>query len=263
MIPIETCHVKVQVRVRAALSCVACDIPASRKVCGFLSHNAILGCNKCLKRFKHYRTENGGTITDYSGFDRQTWEMRTCATHRELAKELMKEKTPTALHDAESKLGLRYSILLSLPYFNPVRFTAIDPMHNLFLGTGKHAFEVWVDSGVITKKQLTRFEDIIHQFLVPINAGRIPSSIGSGCGFMANQWSNWITIFSPILLKGVLQDEHLRCWLMFVRACYLLKSRVIKKCDGQSADLFCTYVKNFSACMEKVHVLQICTHTLI
>lgn len=107
--------------------------------------------------------------------------------HRELAKELMKEKTLTVLHDAESKLGLRYSILLSFPYFDPVRFTAIDPMYNLFLGTGKHAFEVWVDSGLITKKHLTRFEDMIHQFLVPINAGRIPSSIGSGCGFMANQ----------------------------------------------------------------------------
>ena len=40
--------------------------------------------------------------------------------HRELVKELLKEKTPTALHDAESKLGLRYSILLSLPYFDPV-----------------------------------------------------------------------------------------------------------------------------------------------
>lgn len=26
--------------IRAALSCVVCDIPASRKVCGFLGHNA-------------------------------------------------------------------------------------------------------------------------------------------------------------------------------------------------------------------------------
>ena len=38
-------------KARVALSCVACDIPASRKVCGFLSHNAAKGCNKCLKEF--------------------------------------------------------------------------------------------------------------------------------------------------------------------------------------------------------------------
>lgn len=31
-----------EVTVRLALSCVACDMPASRKVCGFLGHNALL-----------------------------------------------------------------------------------------------------------------------------------------------------------------------------------------------------------------------------
>ncbi len=42
----------------------------------------------------------------------------------------------------ESKYGVRYSIL---PYFDPIKFTVIDPMHNLFLGTGKHVFKVWVE----------------------------------------------------------------------------------------------------------------------
>ena len=41
----------VQVNVRVALSCIACDIPASRKVSGFLGHHASLACNKCLKHF--------------------------------------------------------------------------------------------------------------------------------------------------------------------------------------------------------------------
>ena len=30
------------VPVRLALTCVACDIPATRKVCGFMSHNAAI-----------------------------------------------------------------------------------------------------------------------------------------------------------------------------------------------------------------------------
>lgn len=33
----------VSVCVKLALSCITCDIPASRKVCGYLSHNAALG----------------------------------------------------------------------------------------------------------------------------------------------------------------------------------------------------------------------------
>ena len=47
------------VRIRAALSCVACDIPASRNVCGFLGHNAKLGCNKCLKVFSQRKNHRG------------------------------------------------------------------------------------------------------------------------------------------------------------------------------------------------------------
>ena len=37
--------------VRIALTCIACDILATRKVCGFLSHCANKGCSKCLKEF--------------------------------------------------------------------------------------------------------------------------------------------------------------------------------------------------------------------
>lgn len=37
--------------VRAALLCVACDIPAARKTCGFVGHSANHGCSKCLVTF--------------------------------------------------------------------------------------------------------------------------------------------------------------------------------------------------------------------
>ena len=34
-----------------ALLCIGCDVPASRKLCGFLGHSATMGCNKCKKEF--------------------------------------------------------------------------------------------------------------------------------------------------------------------------------------------------------------------
>ena len=37
--------------IRAALICVACDIPAARKVCGFVGHSAHLGCSNSMKIF--------------------------------------------------------------------------------------------------------------------------------------------------------------------------------------------------------------------
>ena len=42
---------KFRLQFRLALMCVACDIPAARKVCGFMGHGANLGCSKCLKFF--------------------------------------------------------------------------------------------------------------------------------------------------------------------------------------------------------------------
>jgi hypothetical protein len=36
---------------KMALICVGCDIPASRKLFGFLGHSATAGCNKCKKKF--------------------------------------------------------------------------------------------------------------------------------------------------------------------------------------------------------------------
>ena len=60
--------------VRAALMCVACDIPAARKVCGFVPCNAFLGCTKCSKPFP---TTSFGEKPDYSGFDKINWTPRS------------------------------------------------------------------------------------------------------------------------------------------------------------------------------------------
>ena len=51
---------------------------------------------------------------------------------------------------AESRYGARYSELLRLPYFDCVRFTIVDPMHNLFLGTAKHLMEVWLELSTLS-----------------------------------------------------------------------------------------------------------------
>lgn len=53
--------------VRCALLCASCDLPAGRKLCGFLSYSAHNGCSRCKKTFLGTPGE-----MDYSGFDRDT-----------------------------------------------------------------------------------------------------------------------------------------------------------------------------------------------
>lgn len=64
--------------IKLALGCVTCDMPASIKVCGFLSHNTALGCKKCLKQFK----VTFGERTDYSAHSREEWVPRSLEQHR-------------------------------------------------------------------------------------------------------------------------------------------------------------------------------------
>ncbi len=63
---------------------VACDIPAGRKVCGFLGHNAKLGCTCCYKKccgrvgstnFSGFDIENSGS---YKMVDHMLKMLRIC-----------------------------------------------------------------------------------------------------------------------------------------------------------------------------------------
>ena len=128
--------------IRCALLCVACDVPAGRKVCGFLSHNAHLGCSQCFKRFS-------GTVgaMNYSG---DSWPARSGPRHAKDACSLLNMRTKTDLQKAESELGCQYSALLKLPYFNAPRMLIIDPMHNLFLGSAKYFLKsILLDQGIV------------------------------------------------------------------------------------------------------------------
>ena len=233
----------VKVNIRVALSCVACDIPTSRKVSGFVGHMASLACNKCLKKF----LVGFGNPVDYSSFDRENWTPRSNELHRQQCEIIMKETTKTGMRKLESKYGMRYSVLLSLPYFNLVRFTAIDTMHNLYLGTGKHTFKVWLSINILSRQSLLNIDVKAQCFQVPAGSGRLPVNISSNYGgFKADQWRTWITIYSPVVLKGILPNQHLQCWLIFVRACIILSQRVITHNDLSTTDLLLVnYCKKF------------------
>ena len=114
------------VHIKLCVSCATCDIPANRKVCGFVSHNAALGCNKCLKKFE----VKFGQLSNFSGYNRDSWQLRSKEQHKSGLEKIQMEHTKTGLQAAESKFGVRYSVLMSLPYYDPVRFTAIDTMRD-------------------------------------------------------------------------------------------------------------------------------------
>ena len=152
--------------VRCALLCIGCDLPAGRKTCGFLSYTANLGCSRC---YCNFGTGNFG-IQDYSGFDREKWTLRSNEKHRDDVKTILACSTKTEQGHKESELGCRYSTLLQLPYFDAVRMLIIDPMHNLYLGTAKRIFGIWVRRDMISTAGLMRG---FYLLLYPLKFGLI------------------------------------------------------------------------------------------
>lgn len=150
-----------QVLVRGDLLCCNCDVPASRKVCGFVSHNAYHGCSRCLLTFP---TLSFGSKADYTNVDRSQWIARTVESHKIQA---LAHKQCTARDAIERDHGVRYSVLNELPYFNPPRMCVVDPMHNLFLGTAKHMIEVWKSLKFLVDRDFAEIQRRVDSFTTP------------------------------------------------------------------------------------------------
>jgi len=171
--------------------------------------------------------------------------------------------TKSSFYNAESISGLRYSVLLDLPYFDPVRYCVVDPMHNLFLGTGKRMMKVWLKlPDNVMRKNLDQIESLISEFTILEGIGRLPSKISSHFGgFTADQWRNWITIYSPIVLWQVLRQQQWNCWILFVQAVKMITGRVLGVTELSEADVllqkFCRLTKELygdRACTINMHM---------
>ena len=100
----------------------------------------------------------------------------------------------------------------------------VDPMHNLFLGTAKYYLKnIWIEKGIISEKDFEQIQQRVDTTIVPAGIGRIPLKFLSGfSSFTAEQWKNWVTLFSLISLQNCLRGDDLECWRHFVLACRIL-----------------------------------------
>ena len=142
--------------------------------------------------------------TDYSGFDRDLWPPRHNDIHRIHAEMVRKAQTQSKQEELATKYGVYYSCLLQLEYFDAIRFTAIDPMHNLFLGTAKHVFKLWVKRNLLTKKDLKMLEDKINSLDVGTGIGCLPHRIASNYGgyVAVNFWFQLILKFNQLVFSN-------------------------------------------------------------
>ncbi|KAL3858314.1 hypothetical protein ACJMK2_012908 [Sinanodonta woodiana] len=147
----------------------------------------------------------------------------------------MKAKTKGSREELERKYGIRYSVLLELHYFDPVRMTILDPMHNLFLGSAKHMLKIWNATKILRDEHLGMIQEKIELIQCPSDVGKLPQKFSSFGSFTADQWKNWTILFSVFALKDVLKSDDLECWRAFFLACKNLCTRTMKKSNVKLA----------------------------
>lgn len=124
---------------RSALVLVVCDTPASRQVTGRIAATSTHFCPYCNL-----------SNSEMTNTDPMTWHLRTDVDHRTWATEWLNASTEGARDALFTCHGVRYSELLRLPYWSPIRHTVVDSMHLFFLILFKrHCSDIWgMDSNI-------------------------------------------------------------------------------------------------------------------
>ena len=97
--------------------------------------------------------------------------------HRDKVSQILNCSSKGERDCLEREFGTRYSCLIRLPYFDPIRMTPIDPMHNLFLGTAKHMINVWKNMVLLDDETCKIIQDRIQPFHCPSDVGIIATKV--------------------------------------------------------------------------------------
>jgi len=115
-------------------------------------------------------------------------------------------------------------------------------------------FNLWLKNVLFSNKQTVEIQNRIKRMDVPNTIGRLPIKIMSNAGsFTAEQWKNWTLIYSIYCLKGILPENHLKCWQTYVLACKYICKPIISATDINIADgLFLKFCKEIETLYGKL-----------
>jgi len=103
---------------------------------------------------------------------------RTNVKHRIDAKRWKSANGPTARAAVQKDTGVKWSQLLDLDYFDPVRMTVIDPMHSFWLGVCRTTLKwlrdkFWPNTTAHGKRVLDDMQSLLDAMIVPAGTVRV------------------------------------------------------------------------------------------
>ncbi|KAL5485861.1 hypothetical protein ACEPAI_6903 [Sanghuangporus weigelae] len=205
----EEIEVKTRGRLNARkvqVYCIAdgCNHPAMCRVAGFVDHSHLkLFCTRCKIPRDELNSMRGVT---------GSYPARTGDEHRLLARRYRAAEPGDEegqCEDLFKKHGTRYYAMSRLTYFDAVRMSAIDPMHNILLSLCKSQWlDSWIHKNVLRERtRLKRRElDQIHAYLsmfeMPSWVGRLPHQVRypAGGSLSADEYKALVLVYCLIII---------------------------------------------------------------
>ncbi|KAI0790156.1 hypothetical protein BC629DRAFT_1593292 [Irpex lacteus] len=189
--------------VRVILVAVCCDHPAMCRMCGFGDHGTKSAfCHRCTAPRSSLSKDAGITIGAFPARDGNE--------HKARSAEYAKLSSDRERQEFVKKHSARYYELSRLPYFDPIRMTVVDPMHNILLGIVK---TVWYDGWILgnalrkdtkagTERELHAIYEYLDLFEMPAWVARLPSEVGAPAGgsLTSDEWKGLALVYCPIII---------------------------------------------------------------
>lgn len=133
--------------------------------------------------------------------------------------------------------GIRFSELLNIPHLDIVRCHVIDPQ-----------------KGILTAQHYSQLQEKVDLITPPPQVGRIPRKIESSfASFTADEWKNWILIYSSFALYNV---THFNCWSFLVDTCRVLCQPVVSRSNINQAHVL---LVEFCELFKTLYGIECCT----
>ncbi|OCB85355.1 hypothetical protein A7U60_g7664 [Sanghuangporus baumii] len=162
-------------------------------------------CTKCKASHEVLKTSEG--LKD-------VFVHRTGEENRRLAFQYRALETDEEKKQFFDTYGVGYTELARLPYFDLVRMTVVDPMHNILLGIMRCQWhDSWIKTNALRKRtepnlvprELDLLNAYLKEFEMPSWVGRLPSNVGypAAGSLSADEYKSLALVYLPVILPFV------------------------------------------------------------
>jgi len=163
---------------------------------------------------------------------------RGLADHREAAEEWRNARTKKEQARVAQSTGVKYSVLLQLDYWNPIRHVVVDSLHCFWLGICRTLMKKWRDNKWASGKALDTMQKRLNAMRVPPHVCRLLNKWASNMsGLTGHQVKAFVGCFSLVVYEGFLDEKESKLWNHLVKASRILSAHAL---TADQIDQVCT-----------------------